>query len=277
MRNNPVYPEYRHFWGKPGRHPVCAERWFDLFDVRFSLFVFCFSLEKHIETKYIFRGNGVLGNLSTSGDIRASRGFGSRTEQKKKKEEINNGEILRNGTLWGFWLDRVHLPGPQDKFDVIALLGFHRLRGRLEQTPWAVAHVVTVRAGPFRVARARVVLVLPTAWRRGVDKTISLIRQKQFIFIGFYSKFLAICQKIFTALIKNPKGLWRDGFSLKTLFVRKIAAVKSNKSLYYRIDGVRGTLHSPWKNNLFIIFDNYDRFLGKFLVISTWAFSTKIF
>lgn len=46
---------------------------------------FCFSLEKHIETKYIFRGNGVLGNLSTSGDIRASRGFGSRTEQKKKK------------------------------------------------------------------------------------------------------------------------------------------------------------------------------------------------
>lgn len=123
--------------------------------------------------------------------------------KRKKKEEINNGEILRNGTLWGFWLDRVHLPGPQDKFDVIALLGFHRLRGRLEQTPWAVAHVVTVRAGPFRVARARVVLVLPTAWRRRVDKTISLIKQKQFIFIGFYSKFLAICQKIFTALIKK--------------------------------------------------------------------------
>lgn len=54
--------------------------------------------------------------------------------------------------------------GPQDKLDVIALLGLHRLRGRLEQTPWTVAHVVTEGPRPLRVARARVVLlVVPAA------------------------------------------------------------------------------------------------------------------
>lgn len=91
MRNNSVYPEYRHFWGKPGRHPVCAERWFDLFDVRFSLFVFFlfFPRKAYWDKIYIPRKwcSGKSVNFRRHSGIEGLWKQ-NRTKEKKKKKSI---------------------------------------------------------------------------------------------------------------------------------------------------------------------------------------------
>lgn len=74
---------------------------------------------------------------------------------------------------WSSW----HLPSPQDKLDVITLLGLHGLRGGFQQAPWAVAHVISVRARALGAGRVRVMFVKPATCGR--DGIISVNEKKK--------------------------------------------------------------------------------------------------